>query len=110
MHLDRSRVQRKGLDADAHDLLGLQLLEHLVQNTGFGPAIHPRADGVPAPERLGNPRHLQPCSATYNTAFNTCKLHIATLHRQRVLDPLILRLGQFHKPTLTQTPASVNTP
>ena len=33
------------------------------------------------PNRLGNPRHLHPCSATYSIAFSTCRLDSLTLPR-----------------------------
>ena len=33
------------------------------------------------PNRLGNPRHLHPCSATYSMAFSTCRLDSLTLPR-----------------------------
>src|SRR3972149_6642796 len=35
------------------------------------------------PKRFGTPRHLQPCSATYNNALSTGRLLILTLPRWR---------------------------
>src|ERR1035437_9111432 len=35
------------------------------------------------PKRLGSPRHLQPCSATYSSAFSSCRLGSFTLPRCR---------------------------
>jgi hypothetical protein len=34
-------------------------------------------------KRLGNPRHLQPCSATYRMAFNSVRFERLTLPRCR---------------------------
>ena len=35
------------------------------------------------PKRFGSPRHLHPCSATYNNALSTCRLERLTLPRWR---------------------------
>jgi len=51
------------------------------------------------PKRFGRPRHLQPCSATHSTVFNlqVAQAHVPALHRQRTLDPFVLRFCQFHR-------------
>src|SRR3954462_3111430 len=36
-----------------HDLLLLQLCEHAIENAALGPPIHPRVNGVPISETLG---------------------------------------------------------
>jgi hypothetical protein len=71
-------VQRHRFQLDPDDLLHLQLLEDAVKNAVPGPPAHPHIDGVPAAEAL---RQTTPCSATYRTAFNTCRLHRLTLPR-----------------------------
>jgi hypothetical protein len=50
MHFDGGRIQRHRLDADAHDLFALQLLEDRVQHATLGPAVHAGVDGVPLAE------------------------------------------------------------
>jgi hypothetical protein len=52
VHPHRGRVQRDGLDLDAHDLLQLQLLEDPVHHAAFRPAVHPRVNGMPVAEPL----------------------------------------------------------
>ena len=53
MHLHDGAVQRHRLDADAHHLGSLKLLEYTVQHAAFGPTVHARIDGVPVAEALG---------------------------------------------------------
>ena len=63
------------------------------------------------PNRLGRPRHLHPCSATYKMAFRTCRCverHVAALGRQARLDVAILGVGDFHVRSI-KLPSSVNT-
>ena len=115
MHLDRGRVERERLDLDPHDLLRLQLLEYLIENAVLGPAIHPRVDRVPAAETL---RQTAPFAALLSNIQNRvqhlqiAQTHIPTLHRQRILDPLILLFCDLHPVLrLTKDPCnSVNTP
>ena len=115
MHLDRGRVERERLDLDPHDLLRLQLLEYLIENAVLGPAIHPRVDRVPAAETL---RQTAPFAALLRDIqhrvqhLQVAQTHIPTLHRQRILDPLILRFCNLHLAfRLTEESCtSVNTP
>src|ERR1700746_2058140 len=115
MYLDRGRVERERLDLDPHDLLGLQLLEYLIENAVLGPAIHPGVDRVPAAETL---RQTAPFAALLSDIehrvqhLQVAQAHIPTLHRPRILDPLILRFGDLHLVVrLTEEPcSSVNTP
>ena len=99
MHLDRGRVDRERLDLDPHDLLRLQLLEYLIENAVLGPAIHPRVDRVPAAETL---RQTAPFATLLSNIQNRvqhlkiAQTHIPTLHRQRILDPLILLFCDLH--------------
>src|SRR5271165_4293140 len=53
MDFDRGGIQAHGLDADAHDLLALQLLENLIEHAALGPAIHTGVDGMPSSEAFG---------------------------------------------------------
>jgi hypothetical protein len=115
MHLDRGRVERKRLDLDANDLLHLQLLEQSIQNAVLRPAIHSRVDRVPAAESL---RKTPPFASLLGNIqyrvqhLQVAQLHVSTLHRQRILNSLILRFGNLHLALkLTEEPyISVNTP
>jgi hypothetical protein len=99
MHFDRSRVQRHCFKLDADDLLDLQLLEHTIENAGLGPAAHPHIDGVPTAKTL---RKTTPFAALLRHIqhgvehLQVAQAHVPTLHRQRILDPFILRFCQFH--------------
>ena len=53
MDFDGGRIQAHGLDADAHDLLALQLLEDLIQYATLGPAVHAGVNGMPVAEAFG---------------------------------------------------------
>jgi len=105
MHLDRGGIESEGFDLDANDLFGLQLLEHPVQNAVLRPAIHPRVDCVPATEAL---RMTTPFAALFGNVqhrvqhLQIAQANIAALHRQRILDPFILRFRKLHPKTLTQ--------
>ncbi len=58
MHLHRSRVQTEGFDANADNLLQLQLLKHPIQNTALCPTIHAYVDRMPVAEPLGQAASL----------------------------------------------------
>src|SRR5258707_9620130 len=115
MHIDRGRVERERLDLDPHDLVRLQLLESPIETAVLGPAIHPRVDRVPAAETL---RQTPPFAALLSNIehrvqhLQVAQAHIPTLHRQPILDPLILRFCDLHLVSrLTEEPCySVNTP
>ena len=99
MHLDRGRVEGERLDLDANDLLDLQLLKYPVENAVLRPAIHPHINRVPAAETL---RKTTPFAALFSHIqhrvqhLQVAQTHVATLHRQRILDPLILRFRDLH--------------
>ena len=113
MHLDRCGIESEGLYLDANDLFGLQFLEHLVQNAVLRPAIHPRVDCVPATKTL---RKTTLFAALFRNIqhrvqhLQIAQADVAPLHRQRLLDPFILRFCKLHSQTLTQILNSVNTP
>ena len=50
MHLHSRAVERHHLHSHPNEVRTLQLRKHSVRHTGLRPAIHPRVDGVPAPE------------------------------------------------------------
>jgi hypothetical protein len=99
MDLDCRTVQCHGFDFDAHNLLLLQLGEYPIQDATLRPAIHPRVDRMPITEPLGQTapfaallRHIED-RVQYSEIGQT---YVATLHRQTVLDQVILRFGDFH--------------
>jgi len=99
MNLDRGRVEREGLNLDAHDLLGLQPFKDAVQNTILGPAIHTRVNTVPfaEPRRKAAPfaallSYKQNCVQH----FKVLKCHIPALNRQAILDLFVLISCDLH--------------
>jgi hypothetical protein len=46
-------------DLDAHDLSMLQLLEHSIQHTQLGPAVHAGVDRVPIAKAVGQATPLE---------------------------------------------------
>jgi len=99
MNLDRGRVEREGLNLDAHDLLSLQPFEDAVQNTILGPAIHARINTVPFAEAW---RKTAPFTALLGHKqncvqhFKVLKCHIPALNRQAILDLFVLLGCDLH--------------
>ena len=67
------------IDLNVDDVVSLQCDEHMIEDALLGPAVGACINRVPIAEFFGNPRHLQPCSATYKMALSTCKLDMETL-------------------------------
>ena len=99
MHLERGRVQAKGFDLDAHDLLGLQLLEDAIQNAALGPPIHACIDAMPVAKSR---RKTAPFAALLGYIQNRVQhseileLHIPALNWQAIFDPLVLLRCYLH--------------
>jgi hypothetical protein len=81
MDFDSGTIERNMIDLNVNDVVFLQPGEDVIQDTSFGPTVCARINRVPITKFLGNPRHLQPCSATYKMALSTCKLVMVTLPR-----------------------------
>src|ERR1019366_3051855 len=70
-----------------------------LQHTGLRPAVHPRVDRVPVAKALGQ---RTPFAAVLGHIKNSvdhlqvAEAHIASLHRQELLDTIELRGGNFH--------------
>jgi hypothetical protein len=93
MHLDDGRIERESFDLDAHNLLQLQLLEHPIQNTALGPAIHAHIDAMPVTEVLGKPAPLATMLGNIQKRVQHGQVrqaYIAPLNRQTILNPLVL--------------------
>ena len=113
MDLHDGRIDHDRLDLDAHNLLPLQTLKDLVQNTALGPAIHAGIDGMPGPEALGQSPPLATMLRYIEQRIQKLQvghLHVAPLTRQLRLDPLILRFRDLHLFTIPEILISVNTP
>jgi hypothetical protein len=113
MHLDDRAIQRDCLDPDTNDLRTLQFGKYAIQHSAFGPAVHPRIDGVPPPKALGQTTSL----ATMLSDIKNCIQHlkfrhadVATLARQTMFDLVKLSFGKFHSRSLHANSGSVNTP
>lgn len=106
MHLHDGAVQRNRLDSDAHDLSMLQLLEHPIQYTHLGPAVHPGIDRVPVAESLG---HSAPLAAMLGYIqdrvqhLQVGQADVASLAGQTVLDLLVLLSRDLHPRIVVET-------
>ena len=99
MHLYRSRIQADGFDFDAHHLFPLQLLEHFVQHTALGPAVHAYVNRVPVAEALRQPAPLAAVFGHIQDRVQhrqVVQAHIAALYRQAILDACVLLLSDLH--------------
>ena len=89
MDLDAGGVQRDRLDLDAHDLGPLQFLEHAIEYTGLGPAVHARVDRVPVAEPFGQSTPLAAMLGHIEDGVDylqVAQADIAALLGQTVLD------------------------
>ena len=78
MYLHDGRVHFDRFDLNAHDLLPLQTLEDMIQDTVLGPAIHAGIDGVPRAESLGQSAPL--AALLSNIEQRVKKLQVGHLH------------------------------
>ena len=116
MNLDAGRVQRDGLNADAHDLSSLQLLKHAIEHARLGPAVHARVDRVPVAEPFGQTAPLAAVLGDVQDGVDHLQVtqaDVAALHRQAVINLGELLGRDFHArslPASTSQHNSVNTP
>ena len=99
MDFDGGRIQAHGLDADAHDLLALQLLEDVIQHPALGPAIHAGVDGMPISEALGQAAPLAAVLGDIEQSvqqLQVVELHVAALAGKTGGNTLVLRFGDLH--------------
>jgi hypothetical protein len=114
MDFDGGGIQAHGLDANAHDLLALQLFEDLIEYAVLGPAVHAGVDGMPISEAF---RQSAPLAAVLGDIeqrvqqLQVMQLHIAALPRKTGGNTLVLHFGDLHAPQhSTELQLSVNTP
>ena len=114
MDFDGGRIQAYGLNANAHNLLALQLFEDLIQHPALGPAVHTGVDGKARAEALG---HAAPRAAVLGNLpqrvqlLQVVDLPVAALAGKTGGNTLVLRFGDFHAPQHnTELRFSVNTP
>src|ERR1700690_2739974 len=114
MDLDGGRIQAHRLDADAYDLLALQLLEDLIQHAALGPAIHARVDGMPISEAFGQSAPLTTLLGDIKQGVEQLQvgqLYVAALAGKTGGNTLVLRFGDLHAgQNSTESSISVNTP
>ena len=106
MHFDDGAVQANRLDLDAHDLSMLQLLEHAIEHPVFRPAIHPRVDGVPIAESLGQPAPFATMLGHVQDRIDYAQIRVAdvaALFGQAVLDLAVLLFSDFHPCSMPYT-------
>ena len=100
VHLDDRAVQRHRLDLDAHHLLALQFLEHLVEHACLRPPTHARIDRVPIAKSLGQTPPLATVLGDIQHGVDYLQVghaDIATLLGQAVLDALELLGCDLHE-------------
>jgi hypothetical protein len=114
MDFDGGRIQAHGLDANAHHLLALQLLEDPIQHAVLGPAVHAGVDGVPRSEAFGPAAPLAAVLGHIEQGVQQLQvvdLYVAALAGKSGGNMLILRFGDLHAPQhITGLRISVNTP
>jgi len=99
MDLDTGGVQRDRFDLDAHDLCALQLLEHAIQDAGFGPTVHACVNRVPVAEPFGQSAPLAAVLGHIEDRIDHLQItqaDVATLPGQAVLNGGELLGCDFH--------------
>ena len=99
-HLHFRAVERHHLHPHPNEVRTLQFCKHSVRHTGLRPAIHPRVDGVSAPEGGRQSTPLAPCSATYRMASKHREMterDIAALLGEQVRDAFEVCLRELHR-------------
>ena len=105
MYFNDRAVQRHCLDLDLDNLLTLKLFKHAIQHTAFGPAVHPRVDGMPIAKSLRQGSPFAPLLGNEQNSVEHLKIgeaNVASLSRQARLDPLNLGFGDFHVQSIPQ--------
>ena len=105
MHFHGRAIQRHGFDLEADDLSMLQLCEHSIQHTTFGPAIHAGVDRVPVAEACGQAAPFAALLGHVQDGVQHQQIgqaHVATLGWQTVFDQAVLRVGDFHARSIAQ--------
>jgi hypothetical protein len=97
MYLNRSRVLTESFNANAYDLLHLELLEDAIQYAALGPAIHARVDGVPVPKTCGKAAPLASLLGYIQNGIQRFKVAQSGKHLESV----------YQKPLLLQYPLAV---
>ena len=104
MHLDDGGVHFDGFNLDAHDLLALQQLKHVIEHATLGPAVHAGVNGMPGAETLGQAAPLAAMLGDKQQGVQELQIgdpDVAPLARQRSLNATKLLLGDLHLLTIT---------
>src|SRR5437764_14121291 len=99
MYLDAGAVERHCLDPDSHDLLALELFEHLVEHPGLRPPTHAGVDRVPIAESLGQAPPLASVLCDVQHGIDDLQIahaYVASLQGQAVLDARKLIACDLH--------------
>ena len=106
MHLHDGAVQGHRFDLDPDDLSMLQLFEYPIQYAALRPAIHAGVDGVPIAESFGQAAPFAAMLGYIQDRVQHPQIgeaYVATLRRQTMLDEVVLRFGDFHPRSISQT-------
>jgi len=99
MYFDDRAVEADCLDPDPDELLMLQFFEQAIEHTGLGPVVHARVDGVAVAEAFGQCALVAAVFRDVQDRLDDLKVgerNVATLHRQKRLDPRELLCSDFH--------------
>lgn len=99
MGLDRSAVQRYGLDLDTDKLSMLQTLEDPIQHASPRPSAHTRVDRVPSAKALGQATPLAALLGDVQDGVKNVQVReadIPALARQAVLNQALSGFGELH--------------
>lgn len=99
MHFHDGRVHRNRLDANADQLLTLQLFEDRVEHAVLRPTVHAGVDGVPVAKALGQAAPLAALLGDIEDGVQNRQVRqtdVAALARQDGLDTAVLLLCDLH--------------
>jgi len=99
VNFDAGRIPAHNLDADADDLLVLQLLEDAIQRAALGPAVHAGVNGMPISEALGQSAPRTTLLGDIEQGIQqlqVLQLHITALPGKTGGNTLVLRFGDLH--------------
>ena len=99
-HLHSRTIERHHLHSYPNEVRTLQLRKHSVRHCGLRPAIHPRVDGVPAPEGGRQSTPLAPLFGHVQDGISHREMterDIAVLLGEQVRDPFEVCLHELHR-------------
>ena len=114
MHFHAGGIQTDRFNANAYQLLALQLLKHRIQHATLGPAIHTGVDGMPWTKAFGQSAPLAAVLGDIEQGVEKLQVrhpYISALTGKTGGNTLVLLRGDLHAAQhSTESRFSVNTP